>query len=57
VFADLVDSAYDLHRGEVYKALRWPLPGSPADEVKTGPLITRYLWRGTPPPGGFNFTE
>jgi hypothetical protein len=57
VFADLIDAAYDLHRAEVYKALRWPLPGTPAEELTAGPLITRYLWRGTPPPGGFTFTE
>jgi hypothetical protein len=47
VFADLVDAAYDLHRGELYKQLRWPQPQTPWKEQQAGPALTNYLWRGS----------
>jgi hypothetical protein len=52
VFADLVESAFDLYRRNLYNALRWPLPEDPADERRQGRLLTEYLWRGldTPDP-------
>jgi hypothetical protein len=50
VFADLVESAYDLYRVELYRQLRWPLPANPADEVELGQRLTRYLVRGSDKP-------
>jgi hypothetical protein len=47
VFADLVEAAFDLYRPSLYAALRWPLPSDPADERKSGALLTEYLWRGS----------
>jgi hypothetical protein len=51
VYGELVESAYDLHRVDLYKALRWPLPEGPAQEVASGLALTAYLWRGTVPAG------
>lgn len=48
VFADLLDSAFDLYRGLLYEQLRWPLPADPGEERLTGALLTEYLWRGLP---------
>ena len=47
VFADLLESAFDIHRGLLYRSLRWPLPGNPRDERVSGRRITLYLMRGT----------
>jgi hypothetical protein len=47
VFADLVESSFDVHRAALYAALRWPLPGDPASERAAGELLTDYLWRGS----------
>lgn len=47
VFADLVDAAYDLHRGGLYEQMRWPLPDSPREERASGRELTAYLWRGS----------
>lgn len=47
VFADLVESAFDLHRVALYRQLRWPLPGTPAQEPAFGRELTAYLWRGS----------
>jgi hypothetical protein len=46
-FAILVEAAYDVHRGALYKALRWPLPGSADVEAHSGEQITAYLWHGS----------
>ncbi|MEU1183846.1 hypothetical protein ABZ464_40730 [Streptomyces sp. NPDC005820] len=46
-FADALETAFDLHRTELYRALRWPLPRHPRDEHHQGRLLTRYLWRGS----------
>ncbi len=50
VFADLVEAAYDLYRGDLYQRLRWPLPETPAHEQETGREITMYLVRGSDKP-------
>jgi hypothetical protein len=50
VFADLVEAAFDLHRLELYRQLRWPLPANPADEREAGTQLTEYLVRGLSKP-------
>lgn len=58
-FADLLDAAFDLYRGQLYEQLRWPLPANPDEERQAGAQMTTYLWRGltgdkpafSPPPG------
>jgi hypothetical protein len=50
VYGDLVVSCYDLHRSELYKALRWPLPERPGEEQAEGRKMTQYLSRGTVSP-------
>jgi hypothetical protein len=50
VFADLVEAAFDLHRLELYRQLRWPLPTNPADEREAGAQLTEYLVRGLSKP-------
>lgn len=47
VFADLLEAAFDLHRGLLYKQLRWPLPANPHDEHEAGDQLTSYLVRGS----------
>ena len=47
VYADLLESAFDLHRGLLYESLRWPLPTDPADEHTRGRELTIYLRRGS----------
>lgn len=47
VYGELLRAAFDLHRGALYRALRWPLASNPADEHRIGRQLTRYLWRGS----------
>lgn len=47
VYGDLIRTAFDLHRFDLYTALHWPLPATPDDEGKMGPQLTEYLFRGT----------
>jgi hypothetical protein len=47
VYGDLVDATFDLNRGALYTALRWPLPANPAEETRQGKAVTEYLWRGS----------
>ena len=47
IFADLVESAFDLQRVALYRQLRWPLPDNPAEEPARGRELTAYLWRGS----------
>lgn len=47
VFADLLDSAFDLHRFTLYEQLRWPLPANAVDEHQSGEALTKYLWLGS----------
>lgn len=51
VYGELLRAAYDLHRGELYKALRWELPLDPEKEIAQGQALTEYLQRGNAPPG------
>ena len=47
-YADLLESAFDLHRFELYRAARWPKPKkSGEEEVSAGKQLTEFLWRGT----------
>lgn len=46
-FAVLIEAAFDVHRGALYKALRWPLPGNASAEPEAGEQITMYLWQGS----------
>jgi hypothetical protein len=55
VLAELVTAAFDLNRMALYRALRFPLPGTADAELASGPALTEYLWRGFPPVG-FEFT-
>ena len=47
VYGELLRAAFDIHRGSLYRALRWPLPANPAEERQRGREITDYLWRGS----------
>jgi hypothetical protein len=47
-YSDLIESAFDLYRFELYKAVHWSLPKkSGKDEVRIGKQLTEFLWRGT----------
>lgn len=47
-YADLFVAAFDVHRTQLYAALRWPAPRDPQHELReTGPALTQYLWRGS----------
>lgn len=37
-YAALILTTFDLYRFDLYKAARWPLPATPDDELRTGPL-------------------
>ncbi|MFG1815493.1 hypothetical protein ACGFIF_17115 [Kribbella sp. NPDC049174] len=47
IFGDLLEAAFDLHRTELYRQLRWPLPTDPRQERIQGERLTSYLWRGS----------
>lgn len=47
VFGDLLEATFDVHRGRLYDALRWPRPQTPAEERALGRALTEYLWRGS----------
>jgi hypothetical protein len=47
VYAELVESCYDVHRWRLYEALHWPLPATPAEERQRGQQVTAYLLRGS----------
>jgi hypothetical protein len=46
-YGDLVGAAYDIHRGLLYDALRWPYPPTPATERAQGRRLTLYLRAGS----------
>lgn len=46
IYGQLVQASFDMYRHSLYKALRWPLPQNPAQEVEEGKKLTAYLWRG-----------
>lgn len=50
VYGDLVEAAFDVHRGALYDALRWPRPAGPDREPAVGAQLIGYLRRGTAPP-------
>lgn len=45
IYGDLLESAFDLYRFELYKVLRWSLPNSPEEERQLGEQLTTYLWK------------
>lgn len=47
VYADLVDSAFDLYRLSIYDSLGWPRPQNSDNEKSYGARLTEFLWRGT----------
>ena len=47
VYGSLLESAFDLYRFQLYKALHWPLPKTPAEERDLGQKLTDYLWHGS----------
>lgn len=47
VFADVVESTFDVHRFSLYEALRFKVPDNPANEPSVGQQVTAYLWRGS----------
>ena len=47
VYGDLIEAAFDLYRLQLYQALRWPLPSTPAEERALGQTLTDYLWHGS----------
>jgi hypothetical protein len=51
VFGDLTETAFDLHRMQLYDALDLPRPTSPANERTHGARVTRMLWHGETDPG------
>jgi hypothetical protein len=55
-YGDLVEAAFDVHRGSLYEALRWPRPDGPDDEPEAGVELVEYLRRGTAP-ADLKFTE
>jgi hypothetical protein len=46
LFGDLTETAFDLHRMELYDALHLPRPSSPAEERRQGTRLSALLWRG-----------
>ncbi|HAC65632.1 MAG TPA: hypothetical protein DCF68_19400 [Cyanothece sp. UBA12306] len=43
IYGDLLESAFDLYRFELYQSLRFPLPKSTAEEKQRGEQLTTYL--------------
>ena len=46
-----VEALFDVHRTELYKALRWPLPVNAQQEKAAGARLTDYLLVGSDDPG------
>ena len=47
VYADLIESAFDLYRFALYDALNCPRPVNGEQEAALGKAVTEFLWRGT----------
>ncbi|MEL6816116.1 MAG: hypothetical protein AAFP03_15120 [Cyanobacteria bacterium J06598_3] len=47
VYGDLLESAFDLYRFQLYESLCWPMPKTPAQERVMGQELTDYLWHGS----------
>lgn len=54
IYGQLLRAAYDLHRADLYRTLRWELPADPEKELPLGQALTEYLHRGSAP-DGFRF--
>jgi hypothetical protein len=54
IYGDLLETAFDLYRIDLYKQLRLPAPYKTDDERASGEEVTAYLWRGQ---GSLTFTE
>lgn len=46
-YGDLLESAFDLYRFDLYRSLHLPTPSNPAEERQFGQQLTQYLWRGS----------
>ena len=46
-FGGLLEATVDLHRADLYRKVRWPLPSNPQHEMAEGKNLTEYLWRGS----------
>jgi hypothetical protein len=46
VYGELIRTAYDLHRFDLYKKLNWPRPKLIGEEIEFGESLTEYLFRG-----------
>jgi hypothetical protein len=46
VYGDLLESAFDLHRFELYKAVHFPIPKDTSEEKEKGEELTAYLFYG-----------
>ncbi len=46
-YADLIETAFDLYRLELYRALGWKPPDAGEGEIAAGEALTEFLWRGT----------
>jgi hypothetical protein len=47
VYGELIESAFDVHRLDLYRMLGWSPPASGEEERSRGRKLTEYLWRGT----------
>jgi hypothetical protein len=56
-YGDLFVAANELHRFDLYRALRWPLPRSTAEEMTLGQALTRHVWRGADPRAAVRFQD
>lgn len=45
-YADLFEATYDVHRFDLYAALRLTLPIDAGDERQTGKRLNTFVWRG-----------
>ncbi|WOD39901.1 hypothetical protein [Nodosilinea sp. E11] len=46
-YGDLLESAFDMYRFQLYESLRLRLPTNPAAERDMGKRLTEYLWHGS----------
>lgn len=48
VYADLLESAFDLYRWKLYEAANWEKPARSGEaEITLGKRLTEFFWRGT----------
>jgi hypothetical protein len=57
VYADLLESSFDVHRLALYDAVGLDRPAILGDELADGERLTAFLWRGTLPPSGAEVGE